>query len=224
VLVGLVAAAGVVLVPRMIGPALRVVRPIARMKQSQAALERLSEQRRWRRPETETLSAEQLDRFFVIRRSVDHARRAAGPELDRFPRKRVRSLEELRQVPTIIEGVSDMVTGELDAFVAANMTPDEYHWIARVVYEHWRGALKREGRYPAAVRSAAAEIEAAAEHEPDARVRTRLRQVAKEMREREPAPPAGFDPATHRLLLARLDDVERWSLDDIMSPFGATGR
>ena len=51
----------------------------------------------------------------------------------RLPRKHVRSLEELRQVPDVIQGVSEMVTGELDAYVAGRMTPEEYHWVSRIV-------------------------------------------------------------------------------------------
>jgi len=194
------AAVCVVLAPRVIAPGLRMMQPISRMKKSQAELERLEARSTWKRPETETLSPEQLDRFFAVRQRIDAARRVVDPHLDRLPRKHVRSLEELRQVPDIIQGVSDVVTGELDAYVAGRMTPEEYHWVSRIVYERWRGALKRARTYPAAVRAAAAEVETAATREPDRRVRARL-----------------FDTETHRLLLARLDDVERWSLDDVES-------
>ena len=215
VLFGAMAAVAIVLAPRVVGPGMRLVRPISRMKQSQRELERLMEQSRWKRPATETLTAEQLDRFFAVRQRVDAARRTSDPRLDRMPRKRARTLEELKEVPGILEGVSDVVTRELDAYVAARMTPDEYHWVERTVYERWRGELKRAGAYPVAVRAAAAEVEAAAAREPDRRVRTRLEALAAGMRAREPAPPEGFDEPTHRLLLARLDDVERWSLDDV---------
>ena len=90
--------------------------------------------------------------------------------------------------------------------------------MARLVYTRWRSALKRVGTYPVSVRAAAAEVEHAAAKETDPRTRARLQAVAGEMRAREPAPPEGFDAETHRLLLGRLDDVERWSLDDVMSP------
>jgi len=212
------AAVVVMLAPRIVGPGLRIMQPISRMKQSQTRLEQLEAQSSWGRPAADTLSAEQLDRFFEVRRRVDAARRGADPRLDRLPRKHVRSLEELKRVPDIIQGVSDVVTGELDAYVTARMTPEEYHWVSRVVYERWRGALKRAGRYPAAVRAAAAEVEAAAATEADRRVQARLQALAAQMRAREPAPPDGFDQATHRLLLARLDDVEKWSLDDTRNP------
>jgi hypothetical protein len=215
---GVLAAAFVALAPRVIAPGLRIVQPISRMKRSQTRLEQLEAQSAWKRPGTETLTREQLDRFFAVRQRIDAARRDADPRLDRLPRKHVRSLKELKELPAIIEGMSDMVTGELDAYVAGRMTPEEYHWVSRIVYERWRGFLKRAGRYPTALRAAASEVEAAAASEPDRRVRARLEALAAEMRERAPDPPEGFDPETHRLLLARLDDVERWSLDDVKSP------
>lgn len=215
---GALVAVLVVLAPRLIGSGMRFVQPISRMQKSQSRLEQLQARRPWKRPESETLTLEQVDRFFAVRKRIDAARRVSDPRLDRLPRKKVRSVDELKEVPGILEGVSDMVTSELDAYVAAQMTPNEYHWVARVVYEHWRGELKRAGRYPAAVRAAAAEVEDAAARETDRRVRTRLLALAAELRAREPSPPEGFDPATHRLLLSRLDDIERWSLDDVTSP------
>jgi hypothetical protein len=130
----------------------------------------------------------------------------------------VRSLEELKQVPAVIEGVSDVVGAEMDAFVAAGMTPAEYHWVERVVYERWRGVLRRAGEWPIAARDAAAEIEAAAAGERDARMRARLLAIAAGLRHRSPPPPEAFDPGTHALLLARIDDVERWSMDDLPGP------
>jgi len=211
------AAVCVVLAPRVIAPGLRMMQPISRMKQSQTQLEQMEAQSNWKRPAAEVLTAEQLDRFFAVRQRIDATRRGADPRLDRLPRKHVRSLEELRQVPDVIQGVSEMVTGELDAYVAGRMTPEEYHWVSRIVYERWRGSLKRAGRYPAALRAAAAEVDAATASERDGRVRARLQALAAQMRAREPAPPESLDPETHRLLLARLDDVEKWSLDDTQS-------
>jgi hypothetical protein len=87
------------------------------------------------------------------------------------------------------------------------------------VYERWRGPLRRAGTYPVVLRVAAAEVEAAAERENDVRVRARLAAVAEDLRERAPGPPEGFDPAIHALLLSRIGDVERWSLDDVAAPF-----
>jgi hypothetical protein len=59
----------------------------------------------------------------------------------------------------VIQGVSDIVGAEMDAFVEAGMPPAEYHWIERLVYERWRGPLRRAGTYPLAIRAAAAESE-----------------------------------------------------------------
>ncbi|MFI5006966.1 MAG: hypothetical protein ACHQKZ_05975 [Solirubrobacterales bacterium] len=204
-----------VLSPILVREARRVAGPIQRMKRSQAALDDMVDKSAWRRPEKETLTPEQLDRFFAVRRRIDAARRRAGPELDRLPRKRVRSLEELKEIPGVIAGVSDVVGAEMDAFVEAGMPPGEYRWVERLVYGRWRAELRRAGTYPVAMRTAAAEVEAARAREADARVRARLKAVADDMRLRTPAPPEGFDAESHALLLARLDDVERWSLDDI---------
>jgi len=196
-----------------------VVGPIQRMKRSQAALDEMVDRAGWKRPERDALSSEELDRFFAVRKRVEAARLHADPSLDALPRKHVRSLEELRQVKGIIRGVSDVVGAEMEAFVAVGMPPAEYHWIERLVYERWRGALKRAGSYPVAARAAAAEISATAAREPDARVRSRLERLATEMKARRPAPPEGFDPEIHELLLSRIDDVERLSLDDVVAPY-----
>lgn len=209
----------VLLAPGFVREARRVAGPIGRMQRSQAALDDMVDEAAWKRPEKDALSAGQLDRFFAVRERVDAARRLSDIQLDRLPRKRVRTLEELRQVPGIIQGVSDIVGAEMDAFVEAGMTPAEYHWIERLVYEHWRGPLRRAGTYPLAARAAADEIDAAARVERDARVRDRLAEVAAGLRRRTPEPPEGFDPAIHALLLSRVDDVERWSLDDLPAPF-----
>jgi hypothetical protein len=214
------ASVGVALVaPSLVREAVRVAGPIQRMKRSQAALDDMAEKAAWKRPAEDALSADQLDRFFAVRQRVDAARRQSDLHLDQLPRKHVRTLEELKQVPGVIQGVSAIVGAEMDAFVEAGMPPAEYHWIERLVYERWRGPLRRAGTYPLASRAAAAEIESAAGRETDPRVRTRLKAVAEDLRARAPGPPEGFDPRIHALLLSRIDDVERWSLDDLAVPF-----
>jgi len=218
--VAALASVGLVLVlPSLVPEVRRVAGPIQRMKRSQTALDDLAEKAAWKRPEKDALSAEQLDRFFAVRQRVDAVRRNTDLNLDQLPRKHVRTLQELEQVPGVIQGVSDLVGAEMDAFVAAGMPPAEYHWIERLVYERWRGPLRKAGTYPVALRAAAAEIDAAAEREKDARVRARLKAVVEELRGRAPDPPEGFDPAIHALLLSRIADIERWSLDDVAAPF-----
>jgi hypothetical protein len=215
-----VASVGVALLgPTLVREASQVVGPIQRMKRSQTALDDMVDKTDWKRPEQDSLSEEQLDRFFAVRERVEAARRRAGPNLDALPRKNVRSLEELKRVPGIIRDVSDVVGAELDAFVEVGMPPAEYHWIERLVYERWRGPLRKAARYPVAAHAAAAAIATAAAREPDARVRARLERLAAEMRARTPAPPEGFDPQIHELLLSRIADVERWSLDDVVAPY-----
>jgi hypothetical protein len=215
-----VASVGLALVaPTLMREAAQVVGPIQKMKRTQTALDDMVDEVGWQRPEPDALSSDELDRFFAVRERVEAAHRRADPSLDRLPRKHVRSLEELRQVPVIIRGVSDVVVAEMDALVALRMPPAQYHWIERLVYERWRGPLRKAGSYPVAVRAAAAEINAAAAREPDARVRARLGRLAEEMRARSPAAPEGFDPQIHELLLSRMDDVERLSLDDIVAPY-----
>ncbi len=204
--------------PAALREARRVAAPIGRMQRSQERLDAMAKEAAWKRPATDALTPEQLDRFFAVRKRIDAARRSARLDLDRLPRGHVHNLEELRQVPRVLEGVSGLVDAETDAFLEAGMTPAEYHWIERLVYGRWRGPLRRAGTYPLALRAAAAEIDEAAGREPAARVRSRLKAVADELRAREPAPPEGFVAGIHALLLSRVDDVERWSLDDLPSP------
>jgi len=210
---------GVVLVaPTLVREGARFVGPMQRMKRSQTALEAMAEKAAWKPPAKDALASEQLDRFFAVRRRVDEVRRTTDLDLDRLPRRRARSLEELKQIPGVLQGVSDLVGAEMDAYVQAGMPPAEYRWIEKLVYERWRGPLRKAGTYPVAARAAAAEIDAAASREADARVRTRLEAVAEDLRRRAPAPPEAFDPQIHALLLSRVDDVERWSLDDLPAP------
>jgi hypothetical protein len=223
--VAALASIGVALVaPTVVREARRVAAPIGRMQRSQGRLDAMARKAAWKRPAKDTLQTEQLDRFFAVRKRVDAARRTTDLDLDQLPRGQVRTLEELRQVPGVLQGVSDLVGAEMDAFVEAGMTPAEYHWIERLVYERWRGPLRRAGTYPLARRAAAAEIDAAAEGERDARVRSRLRAVANDLRGRAPVPPEGFAPEVHALLLSRIDEVERWSLDDLASPLDTVPR
>src|SRR5512139_1301322 len=142
--VAALASIGVALVaPTVMREARRVAAPIGRMQRSQERLDAMARKAAWKRPGKDALSPEQLDRFFAVRKRVDAARRTADLDLDQLPRGQVRSLEELRQVPRVLEGVSGLVSAETDAFVEAGMTPAEYHWIERLVYERWRGPLRR---------------------------------------------------------------------------------
>src|SRR5207249_8122738 len=81
------AAGFVALAPRVIAPGLRMIRPISRIKHSQAQLEQMEARSSWKRLETETLSPEKLDRFFAVWLRHDVSRRGADRHLDRHPRK-----------------------------------------------------------------------------------------------------------------------------------------
>jgi hypothetical protein len=212
---------GVVLIalaPTLVREGRRVAEPIQRMKRSERALDDLVAKSGWKRPERDALTAEQLDRFFAARQRIDAIRRREHPTLDRLSRKQAQGLAALRQVPAVIGEVSEFVGGELDALVEARIAPEEYHWIERLVYQRWRGALRAAGSYPLKWRAAADAVEEAAAQEKDARVRARLEAVAGELRRRAAPPPEGFDPEIHALLVSRVDDVERWSMDDIADP------
>jgi hypothetical protein len=218
--VAAVGSVGLVLVgPRLVREAARVVEPISKVQRAQAQLDKLVDDAGWKPPQPETLAPDELDRFFAVRAAIGEARLHAGPSLDKLPRKHVRSLEELKQVPDVIHDVTGVVGAELEAFVAARMPPAQYHWIERLIYARWRSELKRAGTYPAAARAAADEIAQAAASERDPRVRARLEQLAAEMRARQPQPPEGINPAIHQLLLSRVDEVERLSLDDVVAPY-----
>jgi hypothetical protein len=221
VVLALVATGAGILAPLAMREVRRVSAPIQRMKASEKAIERLRAETGWTRPDRDVLTAEQLDRFFTARRGIEAARIEAASTLGNLPRQQTRSLEGLKQVPGVIEGVSGVVTAEANAFVGARISPEEYRWVERVVYERWRGPLRRERTYPVAARDAAAEIHALARLEPDGPVRARLQSLADELRRRQPDPPPGIDTDTHRLLLARIDNVERWSMDDLRHAPGA---
>jgi len=150
----LVSVGLVLLLPSLAPEFRRVAGPIQRMKRSQTALDDLVERAAWKRPGKDALSPEQLDRFLAVRKRVDAVRRHSDLDFEELPRKNVRTLEELKQVSGVIQGVSDVVGAEMDAFVEAGMPPAEYHWIEKLVYRRWRGPLQRAGTYPVAARAA----------------------------------------------------------------------
>jgi len=217
-----VAAAGsiglAVVGPKLLRDGARFSAPFRQMKQKQTALNEMVDKAAWKRPERDTLTAEQLERFLQLRQRFDKVFRSSDDPFSGFHGKRERSKEEITKVQDMFQGMSDRVGAEIDAFLEVGMPPDEYRWLERLVYERWRGALRRDGTYPTAVRAAASEVETAARAEKDPAVRRRLERLAAELREREPKPPEGLDAEVHRLLLARIDEIERCSMDDLARP------
>jgi hypothetical protein len=219
--VAAVASIGLAVVgPSLLREGARYSAPFKQMKRQQKALNEMVDQVSWKRPETDALGLEQLDRFLKLRQKLDTVLRTSDDPFSGFHGNGSHDpdLEKLTKVPEMFQGMSDRVGAEIDAFLEVRMTPDEYRWIERLVYERWRGALRRAGTYPTAVRAAAAELATAAASEKDAAVRRRLERLAAEMRARQPAPPEGLNPEVHRLLLSRIDDIERFSMDDLARP------
>jgi len=204
--------------PTLVREARRVADPIQRMKRSQAALDEMAEKARVEAAREGRALAEQLDRFFAVRKRVDAARRKTDLNLDQLPRKHVRTLEELKQVPGVIQGVSDLVGAEMT--------------------RSWRPGcrcgvpLDREAGLRAVARATASGRDlshrARGGGTGDRRGRPRERRTSASAPASRPWPRTcaalagsarGFDPEIHALLLSRIDDVERWSLDDLASPF-----
>ena len=174
-----VASVGVALVaPTLLREASQVVGPIQKVKRTQAALDDMVDEVGWKRPERDALSREQLDRFFAVRERVEAARRTRRPE-PRQPAPQERALARGAAAgPGIIRDVTGVVGAEMDAFVAVRMPPAEYHWIERLVYERWRGPLRKAGSYPVSLRAAAAEIDGG-DPERDGRPRARPPRTAR---------------------------------------------
>jgi hypothetical protein len=180
------------------------------LKRAEADIEALRRERPWKPPTEPALDAEQLTRFLEARGAMGAIFQDASfdPEaLEREPR-------DLREVGEALEGVGDLVARQLDVYVKARMSPAEYHYVERLIYRRWRPALQRAGAYPATLALAAGEVEAAAAREARPDVARRLRDVAAQMRRRAPPAPPGVPEPVHALLLGRVEDIERWSLDE----------
>ena len=117
----------------------------------------------------------------------------------------------------MFQGMSDRVGAEIDAYIEVGMPPDEYRWL-ELVYERWRGALRRAGSYPTAVRAAALEVETAAALEKTASCAaassawpSRCAPASRSHRKAWPRRSTGCS-------LARIDEIERYSMDDLAPP------
>jgi hypothetical protein len=201
-LVGVVAA---VFGPGALRRAREVYAPISRMKDEQREFEAWVRERNWRAPATPAVSAEKLDAFLALRRELrgldQRAESFRGPASER---RRAR----LEDVPGIMQGVGGLVSDRLQAFRRHDMTPAEYDYLDRLVYEKWLPALLAARADPAARDRAAVEIDKAAASEASAAVRARLRQVAANLRQSTPPPPAGIPAEVHQVLLARAGEIE----------------
>lgn len=183
----------------------RVVAPIARLRTTQGEFEEWTRERGWREPASPELSAARLDTFLALRRDLI-ALEAKAEELQRAVPEGTRP--GIGQVAGIVEGVGDLVSGQLEAHRRHDMTRAEYLYIRRLVYRTWLGGLSARGEDPAARGRAASEIETAAAAEPNGATRARLERIAAELRARTPAAPEGIPPELHRLLSERAAEIE----------------
>jgi hypothetical protein len=206
VVLALTGALAAIFGPSALQRARRVYAPISRMKDEQRDFEAWSRQRGWREPATPQVEAARLDAFLALRREL-HSLDDKGADLRRRrpadgPRPR------LEDVPAIVEGVGGLVAERLAAFRRHDMTPAEYGYLERLVYETWRRGLADAGDDPAARERAAHAIEEAAAGEGAGPVRARLLQVAAGLRRQVPPAPAGVPDDVHRLLLTRATEIE----------------
>jgi len=179
--------------------------PIAKMQGAQKSFEDWSREKAFKKPARTELSSEQLERFLKLRRHLD-----AVDEKNPLPVEDMRRNERpnLAQIQGLIEGVGGAVTGRMDAYREAGMTPDEYGYIERVVYRLWLRPLRAKGLDPAAVSRVAKELSDLAAAEKDAAVASRLRQLARTIAARRVPAPPDFPAEVHSLLLERATEID----------------
>jgi hypothetical protein len=191
----------------VVGPWLlrHVLRPIAAIKAKQNEFEQWVKDRPFHEPETVALDEPKLAAFLALRRDLlDWERQMQGIGRQ-MPVGRRPSFTELAGV---MEGVGGMVGNHLEIYKRHDLTPAEYGYWRRVVYETWLGALVKDGADPAARSRAAKEIDQAAEAESNAVLQARMKQTAATLRARAPAAPLGIPPAVHALLLAHAEEIQ----------------
>jgi hypothetical protein len=191
--------------PRLVREGRRLYEPISRVKRTQDDFDRWKRENAWKEPAQAALSAERLEVFLNLRRvlqklDAEMQDAAAGLRRRREP--------ELLEVPELVQGMTSSVAEQMNAYVNAGMTPGEYDYVERLVYRRWLAPLRERGEDPAARSRAAQEIEAAARAERDSHVASRLREVARGVRERQLAAPDGVPEDVHRLLLSSAQQIQ----------------
>lgn len=197
--------AGVLLGPTLLREGARLYVPIAKMKGAQTDFETWSEAHKFVVPPGAKVTEEQIDRFLKLRRRLAGVDEANPMPIEGMRRKERPSLSEIEG---LLEGVGGAVTGRMEAYREADMTPDEYRYIEKVVYRMWLRPLRSQGLDPATVSRAAREVMAAAATEKDATVAARLKTVARAMSERRIDPPEGIPGELHALLMARATEID----------------
>lgn len=194
----------------LVGPTLvreggKFYEPIAKMQGAQKAFEDWEREQAFKTPPATELSSAQLDRFLDLRRRL-----AAVDEQNPLPGEGMRRNERpsVAEIQGLIEGVGGAVTGRMDAYREAGMTPDEYRYIERVVFRLWLRPLRAKGLDPAAVSRVAKELSDLAAAEKDAAVASRLRQLARTIAARRVPVPSDFPAEIHSLLLEHATDID----------------
>lgn len=205
-----VAFAAIAIFAALLGPTIvregrRLYQPLAQMKEAQTEFEAWSDEHRFTPPPLPALTAEQLDRFLDLRRRLAGVDEANPLPVDRMRRNQRPALSDIEGM---LEGVGGAVTGRMEAYREAGMTPDEYRYLERVVYQLWLRPLRTKGVDPAAVARGSREILDLASSEKDAAIASRLRSLARSMVERRVDAPAGVSPELHALLLSRAAEID----------------
>jgi hypothetical protein len=191
--------------PTLLREGEKFYRPIAQMHGAQEDFKAWSREHAFKPPLEVSISAEQLDRFLSLRRRID-----VIDEKNPIPIEGLKRSERpsLSQIEGLLEGVGGSMTGQMEAYREALMTPDEYHYVERVVYRRWLRPLRAKGLDPAAVSRAARELETLATREKDAGVAARLRRLAQSLGEQRVPAPEGISAAVHAVLLARATEID----------------
>ena len=205
-----------ILGPGLVRQAREVYAPISKIKESQQSFEEWSKKQAWQEPAEPTLTRDQLDRFLALRKDLQQLEETA-PRPRREPGD---PQPAFKDVPKVMGGVSAFVSARFEAFRRSGMTTAEYHYLERLVYRRWLGALKKAGLDPAVSERVAREILEAGRTERDPPTAARLEVLAEKVRGRRPGPPEGVPVPIHELLLARAKDVE--ALAESSSPFGGS--
>jgi hypothetical protein len=204
--VALFAAVAVVVGPSLVREGRRALVPIRRIRAAQTDFERWVEAHPWTDPATPTLDEKQLTTFLALRKEVARL----DDEIRRRPEEQSRSGRKpsIADVPDLLEGVGGLVAQRTSAYERAGMTPAEYAYVERLVYQRWLTPLTAKGEDPAARDRAAEEIERAARSERDGAVAAGLRRVAGELRGRPLPAPEGVPPEVHALLTRHAREIE----------------
>lgn len=216
----LFAAVAVVVGPSLVREVRRALAPIRRIRTAQTDFERWVQAHPWKDPATSTLDEKQLTTFLALRKEIarldDEIRRR--PEAQGSGRR-----PSIADVPEVLEGVGGLVAQRTSAYERAGMTPAEYTYVERLVYQRWLLPLTAEGEDPAARDKAAEEIERAARSERDGAVAAGLRRVAGELRSRPLPAPQGVPPEVHALLTRHAREIEALAGSHRPPPRGRRG-